>query len=389
MKEGIDKIYSHRREFLVIGLTGRTGSGCTTAANILALPSDKFTFPDLDSFEYANSNDRRKDNIILKFSKENRFPFHIIQVKDIITAFILEENFDTFNSFLLKSDSRGSISNSVLEIKEDYELFHKKRREIKEIKNDQKEESINAIYNFHFVELKEFSNKLKLLLENNYTSIYQTIANNIRSTGKALPNDQTFNIDKTDSIVLKINKFIKLIKKKVDFENKEINVDKKAFIVIDALRNPFEITFLKERYSALYVVSINTSEENRKSRLVSQGYDDLKINKLDEQEYPDKLKGEKLYISQNIQTCIELADIHIHNPLCTNENYNELKRQLLWYYSLMLKPGLVPPTPVERVMQIAYTAKFNSGCLSRQVGAVVTDKHYSIKSIGWNNSPPN
>jgi dCMP deaminase len=38
-------------------------------------------------------------------------------------------------------------------------------------------------------------------------------------------------------------------------------------------------------------------------------------------------------------------------------------------------------------MQITYTAKYNSGCISRQVGAVITDTNYSIKSVGWNNTP--
>lgn len=53
----------------------------------------------------------------------------------------------------------------------------------------------------------------------------------------------------------------------------------------------------------------------------------------------------------------------------------------------MLHPGLVSPSPQERLMQIAYTAKLNSGCLSRQVGAAITDKNYSIKAIGWNSVP--
>jgi deoxycytidylate deaminase len=35
-------------------------------------------------------------------------------------------------------------------------------------------------------------------------------------------------------------------------------------------------------------------------------------------------------------------------------------------------------------MQIAFVAKLNSGCISRQVGAAVADKNYSIKSVGWN-----
>lgn len=38
-------------------------------------------------------------------------------------------------------------------------------------------------------------------------------------------------------------------------------------------------------------------------------------------------------------------------------------------------------------MQVAYNAKLNSGCISRQVGAVVTDSNYSIKAMGWNDVP--
>ena len=40
-------------------------------------------------------------------------------------------------------------------------------------------------------------------------------------------------------------------------------------------------------------------------------------------------------------------------------------------------------------MQIAYNAKVNSGCISRQVGAVITDKNHSIKAIGWNDVAKN
>ena len=64
-----------------------------------------------------------------------------------------------------------------------------------------------------------------------------------------------------------------------------------------------------------------------------------------------------------------------------------LTEQLLKYYVLMIHPGLITPTHLERCMQIAYNAKLNSGCLSRQVGAVVTNEDYSIVSIGWNEVP--
>ncbi|MBS7787970.1 dCMP deaminase [Flavobacterium sp. CYK-55] len=52
--------------------------------------------------------------------------------------------------------------------------------------------------------------------------------------------------------------------------------------------------------------------------------------------------------------------------------------------SLIMQPGIITPSAVERCMQIANTAKLNSGCISRKVGAVITDSNYVVRSIGWN-----
>jgi deoxycytidylate deaminase len=38
-------------------------------------------------------------------------------------------------------------------------------------------------------------------------------------------------------------------------------------------------------------------------------------------------------------------------------------------------------------MQIAFAARANSGCISRQVGAAITDENYSVKAVGWNDVP--
>lgn len=53
----------------------------------------------------------------------------------------------------------------------------------------------------------------------------------------------------------------------------------------------------------------------------------------------------------------------------------------------MIHPGLIVPNDIERCMQLAYNAKYSSGCLSRQVGAVVTDSDFAVKAIGWNDAP--
>ena len=110
---------------------------------------------------------------------------------------------------------------------------------------------------------------------------------------------------------------------------------------------------------------------------------------LDKVEYASKLKkAERSFLSiQNLQNCIGIADMHIYNPNTKLNKYYELTEQIVKYIALILHPGLITPTAIERCMQIAYDAKLNSGCLSRQVGAVVTRADYSIQGIGWNDVP--
>ena len=59
-----------------------------------------------------------------------------------------------------------------------------------------------------------------------------------------------------------------------------------------------------------------------------------------------------------------------------------ITKQLVKYITLMIHPGLIVPNDIERCMQLAYNAKYSSGCLSRQVGAVVTDSDFAVKAIG-------
>ena len=97
----------------------------------------------------------------------------------------------------------------------------------------------------------------------------------------------------------------------------------------------------------------------------------------------------KLYpfFLQDVEYCIQNADVFLTNNEEDSSPKHQLKMNIIRYISLMMHPGLVPPTPVERCMQLAYTAKVNSGCISRQTGAVVTDSEYNIISLGWNDVP--
>lgn len=203
--------------------------------------------------------------------------------------------------------------------------------------------------------------------------------------------------------------------------------NERTVIVIDSIKNPYESMYLKTRYSNYYLIGIYTEDEERRKRLRKQehlGDDDIDAIDVIEQnsefkreikKYGDLSDQEKIaykgpyiikelysqfeenkllkeipfvspFIIQNVSSCLDTADILINNKTDTKSFIN-LKKILLRYVCLIMNPGIVLPTNVERCMQIATAAKLNSGCISRQVGAVLTDDEYHLLSIGWNQQP--
>ena len=175
---------------------------------------------------------------------------------------------------------------------------------------------------------------------------------------------------------LVFEKLRELAPAKLENEDKE-----RTRICIDALRNSFEIQYFRDRYRAFYSFAINTEDEYRQNRL---GLNRKELISLDKIEYPD---NNDIFYHQNISACLENSDVYLYNPNVENHKYYELTEQIVKYISLILQPGLITPTHVERCMQLAFNAKYNSGCLSRQVGAVVTGEDFSIRSVGWNDVP--
>jgi deoxycytidylate deaminase len=384
VSDALNRLYKETSNFLVIGLTGRTGSGCSTAAKILS--SDH---PDLPATSkiYDTDNDKRKYRIVCGYIRKNWKPFVVIQIRAVITRIFLRLTFDEFCAFVAATLKRENedVRRRLEGYKHDYIKAHEYIAQydaLPETTTDEKDIKKDRAWVTYFEQLPGFCEKLKAALQDNlgadsYTAVYQQVGDNIRASGSA--NCTDFNAEKIFAIPKIINKLIKAIR------DKRKNG---AFIVIDAIRNPFEAVYFHQRYAGFYLVSINTPNSERLSHLrETHKFSEEQIIALDNKEYPRKLSGKNIYISQNIQKCIEIADIHINNPDRQRFNNNELSSQLHWYVALILHPGLVTPTSIERCMQLAYSAKLNSGCISRQVGAVVTDQNFSVKAVGWNNSP--
>jgi deoxycytidylate deaminase len=221
-----------------------------------------------------------------------------------------------------------------------------------------------------------------VLGESRFVRLYQSVGANIRVSGDPfngapVPGKFFTLAEKINSIIIKIRAANK-------------STRKKTLIVVDAIRNPFEATYFQDRYPSFYLVAVSCPEAERKARLRQLKFAEEEINSIDAKEYEvHDLDEDLTYSIQDIQSCLQRADIYISNPDDANRvsEFKNLADQLIRLVSLMKRPGIITPTALERCMQVAYTAKLNSGCISRQVGAVVTDANFSVNAIGWNDAP--
>ena len=399
--KAIDTIYNEREQFIIIGLTGRTGSGCTTVSNILKTEQ----FSDLNMREPKttdfSNNDERKYQIIHTYAKEHWHPFYRISMTDMIFSFILHNDYCSFLKELTEmfdeyivNEIKEAIGEKYNSLEEEFNFLNKTILKCMGTNGNLLRDNISDIQNEYeiLIRLPSVQSKFREIMQdlnytykndngetvkvNVFTYCLQEFGNRIRHHGNITKED-VFTGEHMFAIARRANDFIKALR----YNNKEQNLP--TFICLDAIRNPYEATYFQDRYSSFFLVSVSTDDYERIRRL-GDNYDNQQIKALDKTEYPQKLIGDKKFTNQDIGACAQLADIYLYNP---RENTNEkffISELIVKYITLIKHPGLVTPSSVERCMQIAYNAKLNSGCLSRQVGAVITDAHYSVKAVGWN-----
>lgn len=413
----LDKLYELRRNFTIIGLTGRTGSGCSKIAEIL---SDNFENLKKNGLRQINDIvdpiDKQKYNICYNYLSygDNWEPFTTIKYKNILLFFILSYN--TEEDFLLKLLKKYYRENKIEDNSRTVKVVLKKIHELlnnyPEVKKIQdyngnfsniktKEELSNLYDSFFSSNFKEFSKQLFEILESfgyhRRSKLLHNIGCNIRQSGNPLNDNNVSDIKYIYTISNLTNRLIKAYKQFQDKKNKPTK------IVIDSLRNSLEIMFFKERYSGFYMVATkddkNRIRERISDRIEKKGIKENNIElikktlKLDAIEYKTSDYSKGIFSSPDVYNCIQKSDIHILNIKKddilehTKEAFYTREEQILKIISLIQQPGIVTPSSSERCMQVAVNSKLNSGCISRQVGAVVTDENYSVKSVGWNDVP--
>ena len=166
----------------------------------------------------------------------------------------------------------------------------------------------------------------------------QEVGNNIRCSGKPYSNEYTEN--DFYNVAKRIDAIIKIIEK----HNKNAGIFQTR-ICIDAIRNPYEAYFFKDKYSSFYLISINTKENERRKRL---GHlDEEEIQSLDETEFEAASQTDYgIFSHQTIPECLSISDIHLYNPDVNDGRFLFLTEQIIKYIALMLHPGLINPTHI-------------------------------------------
>jgi deoxycytidylate deaminase len=263
------------------------------------------------------------------------------------------------------------------------------------------EVKLKKLYDEFFVGSSNF-NKLykkfnKLFTSKNYylkTLFFHKVGCRVRSTGSPEENVGNLSTQNVFNISKLINRLIKA------YKNFEVGNDR-CQIVINSLKNSLEIMYFKERYSAFYMMAVHNEKD--KSEIFNDIVKDSvyksetvkKLTQLDQAEYKTQDFKKGLFSSPDIENCIQKSDIHIIYEMPDSAEslqklpllFTTLHEQLLKYLSLIQQPGIITPSNIERCMQIAFNSKLNSGCVSRQVGAIVTNEGFSVKAIGWNDTP--
>ncbi len=379
-----EALYDIKGGFLIIGLTGYTGSGCSNASRILRKKS-KPTLPDIKTLGIQPEKRlySKLERVWMDITWGESKRFVDIEVSRIIFMFAvyraLSYNFKKGHLAVLRNvfsgKSEGYLKSFAYLTKDNIDM---KQRDVAEELVDAYEKA-RPLYR----EFKRKCNKDKDSAA--FIETMQDFGDDIRKFGCVHPISRK----KADprNITVLPEAVRRLTKAYITRENT-------SRFIIDALRNPYEVEYFRRRYSEFYLVAIQRPIDERRAVLggPKPKMSSKAIEKLEEREKGCKEKRRKNNISnwvtsQNLDECFQKADYIIENTSRNSRSRSQLTYNLIRFMCLVEKPGCIPPNKDERNMQIAMSVKHNSGCLSRHVGAVVVDSEGYVLGIGWNNPP--
>ncbi len=150
--------------------------------------------------------------------------------------------------------------------------------------------------------------------------------------------------------------------------------------IIDSVKNQEELDLLRAVYrEMLYVVGVFAPVATREQNLKNKGMDPAEIYQL-----MDRDSGEETAEGQTVAKTFPQCDFFLRMESNTEA---QLKTRVERFLHLVLGTKIITPTRAETAMYSAASAAGNSACLSRQVGAAVTDAEGELLAVGWNDVP--
>lgn len=150
--------------------------------------------------------------------------------------------------------------------------------------------------------------------------------------------------------------------------------------IIDSIKNQEELDLLRTVYrDMLYVVGVFSPLERREANLKKRGMDIPEIYLL-----IDRDSGEESKTGQTVRDTFPQSDFFLRVDSGTD---TQIAGRVERFLHLILGTKIITPTFGETAMYSAASAGGNSACLSRQVGAAITDAEGAVISTGWNDVP--
>ncbi|MFZ8566307.1 deoxycytidylate deaminase, partial [Klebsiella quasipneumoniae] len=221
----VSELFLENGQFILVGLTGRTGSGCTTAASILE--SNETVFPDVDKLtDFYSGLDLQRYKIVKDFTESHWEAFYSIKVSDLLSVYLLAMSHDELVQFIISSTTDSIDKDKLNKILHDgafskTQLRKKKAKILRELIDHSQELDLdyldvtNIRKTLHLVRF--FTNKFKKELnEINtglYVSTYQAAGKSIRRIGeiKTKFDTEEFRPKSVFHLPETINRVIKLI----------------------------------------------------------------------------------------------------------------------------------------------------------------------------------
>ncbi|WP_299213199.1 anti-phage dCTP deaminase [uncultured Aquimarina sp.] len=162
--------------------------------------------------------------------------------------------------------------------------------------------------------------------------------------------------------------------------DKELVKKKRICYIINSIKHISEYRLLKRVYQNIfYFIGVFSPLEVRKENLSVKGIENPDIErlvKIDSEQVEDH--GQK--VSKTFPNADYFLRIEDSNDKIVNDKIQR-------FLDLVFGTKITTPTYQETAMYMASSASANSACLSRQVGASITNKLGDIISVGWNDVP--